>query len=347
MSRGAVPTLTVGTNQNDNLLPLSFAPPLSWTDWHPLPLVEPPSPRVLAEILDGGQAFRWRPIADDDLRQHQTRQAVRPSAPVWQGVWGDIVARLRSGAAGRLDWSAPAALAGRAPAALLNYFGASVDFDKLTDHLPWRSDAHLARCIDDFPGLRILRQPFGETLLCFLCSATKQIAQIRQMTGLLAQRFGSEIAPGIHRLPTWREIAVLDEAALQTCRLGFRARHIFETARYLADRPHWLEQTGRLSYPDARSRLRELPGVGEKIADCVLLFGAGRLEAFPVDTWISRAMQRRYGLASWNARQIAHFGRAHFGPCAGLAQQYLFAWERAHGRSSEQSLGRNPGTEST
>ena len=76
----------------------------------------------------------------------------------------------------------------------------------------------------------------------------------------------------------------------------------------------------------------ELPGVGEKIADCVLLFAAGRLEAFPVDVWIFKAMAQRYGLAGWKPAQIAHFGRTHFGPLAGLAQQYLFAWERKFGR---------------
>jgi N-glycosylase/DNA lyase len=65
----------------------------------------------------------------------------------------------------------------------------------------------------------------------------------------------------------------------------------------------------------------------------VLLFGAGRLEAFPVDVWIIKAMETRYGLEGWTPQQIARFGRVHFGPFAGLAQQYLFAWERAQGRS--------------
>ncbi len=85
------------------------------------------------------------------------------------------------------------------------------------------------------------------------------------------------------------------------------------------------------AYAAAKARLLELPGVGEKVADCVLLFGAGRLEAFPVDTWILKALERRYGLTGWKPAQIAHFGRTHFGPLAGLAQQYLFSWERKFG----------------
>jgi N-glycosylase/DNA lyase len=77
----------------------------------------------------------------------------------------------------------------------------------------------------------------------------------------------------------------------------------------------------------------ELPGVGAKVADCVLLFGAGRLEAFPVDVWILRTLAKRYGLVGWSPDAVAHFGRIHFGPRAGLAQQYLFAWERRFGSS--------------
>ncbi|MES1167043.1 MAG: DNA-binding protein, partial [Pseudomonadota bacterium] len=174
----------------------------------------------------------------------------------------------------------------------------------------------------------------GETLLGFLCSATKQIVQIKQMLALLAARHGMEIVAGIHRLPTWPELARLSEADLRACLLGFRARYIHRTAQFLAAHPSWLEETEALPYAEAKARLCTLPGVGEKVADCVLLFGAGRLEAFPVDVWIIRTMSVRYGLHGWKPAQIAHFGRTHFGPLAGLAQQYLFAYERRAKKTS-------------
>lgn len=295
-----------------------------WTDWQAWADSPVLSPRVLAEILDGGQSFRWHRQADD----------------TWQGIWGDHVVRLRlagSPDAGRIEWSAPIPLRERVASALPAYLTGGRDFAALTDSLPWRSDAHLARCLAAFPGLSIPRQPFGETLLCFLCSATKQIVQIRQMVALLAERHGravlaaqSTMPPALgHRLPTWTELARVSEADLRACLLGFRARYIHATAQFLAARPGWLDDTEHLPYPAAKARLLELPGVGEKVADCVLLFGAGQLEAFPVDTWILKAMTRHYGLAGWTPAQIAHFGRVHFGPFAGLAQQYLFAWERA------------------
>ena len=261
-------------------------------------------------------------------------------ARVWTGIWADNVAQLRS-LGDAIEWRAPVARQAEVEARLHRYLALDTDWSQITGSLPWRSDEHLAKCIAAYPGLRLLRQPLGETLLGFLCSATKQIVQIKQMVALLADRHGSPLpVPGaadLHRtiatqrLPTWPELAAIPEKDLRACLLGFRARYIHQTARYLAERPGWLEETEHLPYPAAKARLLELPGVGEKVADCVLLFGAGKLEAFPVDTWILKALARRYQLTGWKPAQVAHFGRTHFGPNAGVAQQYLFAWERKHG----------------
>jgi len=283
---------------------------IAWSAWKNLPLTF--SSTVLAETLDGGQSFRW----------------TRNTDGTWIGIWSDCVARLSQADDGKLRWSAPAAIAERVELGLKNYLGLESNLAAQIDTLPWRSDAHLAICLKTFPGLRILRQPFGETLLGFMCSATKQIVQIKQMVALLAERHGEEILPGFRQLPTWATLASVSEPALRECKLGFRARHISETARYLAANPGWLEKTEAATYAEAKERLCALPGVGEKVADCVLLFGAGRMEAFPVDVWILKVMARRYGLDGWKPAQVAHFGRTHFGPLAGLAQQYLFAYER-------------------
>ena len=309
----------------------------AWSNWKPLPGDWHPSRDVLAETLDGGQSFRWH-HADG----------------IWTGAWAGCAAQLRL-LDGTLQWRAPKPLAKTVATALPRYLALDRDWTGLTDSLPWRSDAHLAQCVAVFPGLRILRQPFGETLLGFLCSATKQIGQIKQMCALLAERHGlpgdwpgqtpagqprdelgalsmSKRQTGTvrHRLPTWAELAVIPEKELRACLLGFRAKYIHGTAKFLAARPGWLEATESLPYSVAKARLLELPGVGEKIADCVLLFGAGRLEAFPVDTWVLKSLARRYGLTGWKPAPVALFGRTHFGPLAGLAQQYLFAWERKY-----------------
>jgi len=289
--------------------------PRGWSEWQRLAGWSPTA-AVLAETLDGGQSFRWHQDADG----------------TWTGVWSDCLVQLRL-ANDAVEWRAPTDIRARVAAKLPRYLGHEHDWSALADALPWRSDAHLAQCVSVFRGLRLLRQPFGETLLGFLCSATKQIVQIKQMVALLAERHGAPLAAGVaaRRLPTWVELAAIPEAELRACLLGFRARYIRETALFLAAHPGWLDETEAAPYPEAKARLMELPGVGEKVADCVLLFGAGQLEAFPVDTWILKSLARRYGLDGWKPAQVAHFGRAHFGPLAGLAQQYLFAWERRHG----------------
>lgn len=342
---------------------IQVPPQPTWSDWETLPGHWPITPDVLAETLDGGQSFRWfreeKPAARRPVHHSSQRDggslgeagSMADSSGIWTGTWGTNIAQLRLQDSSLL-WRAPKPLESAVAAALPRYLGLDRDWTALTDSLPWRSDAHLAQGLAAFPGLRILRQPFGETLLGFLCSATKQIVQIKQMIALLAERHGLPLfdcgsgftprpladtsrgkpAPtDFHRLPTWDQLATIPEKELRACLLGFRAKYIHGTAKFLAARPGWLEETEALPYAAAKTRLLELPGVGEKVADCVLLFGAGRLEAFPVDTWVLKALARRYGLTGWKPAPVAHFGRTHFGPLAGLAQQYLFAWERKNG----------------
>ena len=221
--------------------------PPPWSDWQPLPGGWSPSPTVLAETIDGGQSFRWHQV--DGL---------------WTGIWAGHVVQLRQ-TDNQLEWRAPVALQSTA-AALSRYLGLEQDWPALTDSLPWRSDPHLAQCLAAFPDLRLLRQPFGETLLGFLCSATKQIVQIKQMCALLAERHGlpgdwpgqtpaGQQAGTVHRLPTWPELAAIPESDLRRCQLGFRAKYIHATARYIAQRPGWLDETEHAPYAVAKARL--------------------------------------------------------------------------------------------
>ena len=272
--------------------------------------------RTLRETLDGGQAFRW---FYDEARG-------------WCGVFGRTYAEVRLSGSGEILFRS---LDPDADLHLKRYLGRPDQSIAARDLLPWRSDPVLAEAMAAFNGLTILRQPLGETLLCFLCSATKQIIQIKQCVHELAERFGEPVqgaspnAGHPRALPTWETLASVPEEALRRTGVGFRARYISETAQAIAEEPEFLDRVAALPSPDARELLLERPGVGEKVADCVLLFGAGRLEAFPVDTWILKAMERQYGLTGWKPAQIAHFGRVHFGQAAGLAQQFLFALERA------------------
>jgi len=297
------------------------------TRWSPWRVLQPPltfTPADLAETLNGGQAFRWNRIAPSGA---DTSTPPPAPADAWRGTWSAHVVDVRLGRSGELQWRKPAGTA-TSNADVARYFDATRDYAAARDALPWRADPALALRMSARPTLRILRQPLGEALFGFLCSSTKQIPQIKQICEALAARFGPALPGGLHALPGWPALAETSEAQLRACRLGYRARYIHKTAQRLATHPSFLGDIETLPYTQAREQLTTLPGVGGKIADCVLLFGAGRLEAFPVDTWIIKAMAASYGLTGWPPEHIAHFGRVHFGPAAGLAQQLLFARQR-------------------
>jgi N-glycosylase/DNA lyase len=284
-----------------------------WTAWRPLRLAEAVPAATLAEQLDGGQSFRWRLTADD----------------CWVGVFGRTAAMLRFGPDG-LEWRGLKGATGTEPA-LLAYLDAEGTQARLSEALPWRSDPVLRSAREVFPGLRILRQDPHETLIGFLCSSNKRILQIRVMVAGLAEKLGDRLGADFHALPTWSALAAADEAVLRSCALGYRAAFLRGTAERLLARPRWAEEFAALDTAALLAELQTLPGVGPKVAACVALFGFGRLESFPVDTWVVQALADAYGLRGWKPAQLEQFGRAHFGPAAGLAQQYLFSAAR-HGR---------------
>ncbi len=286
-----------------------------WTQWEPLRPQTPFTAFALRETLDGGQAFRWAYLESENC---------------WQGTWSNHLAQLRLAPDQTLQYRAPSPNQSTDAQALQDYLLLDFDWAARTDQLPWRSDSHLKIAIDAFPGLRLLNQPFAEALLCFMCSATKQIPQIKIMCDNLANSLGDELLPGgPHALPSWNQIAQASEDALRKLGLGFRAKNIKKTADLIAQKPGTLDAIESLPYDDAQAHLLEFPGVGSKIADCALLFGARKYEAFPVDTWILKVLEKRYGLHGWSKPQLEQFGRVHLGPHAGFAQQFLFAHERA------------------
>ena len=282
-----------------------------WTSWRPLRLAEDVPAGTLAEQMDGGQAFRWSLTSDGS----------------WVGVFGRTFAAVRAGPQG-LEWRGQKG-ASHAEGALRHYLDAEGAQARLSEALPWRSDAVLRSARAAYPGLRILRQDPHEALIGFLCSSNKRILQIRVMVAALAAKLGEPLGGGFHALPSWQAIAGADDAVLRACSLGYRAAYLRGTAKKLLARPRWAEEFAALTTADLREELQSLPGVGPKVAACVALFGFGRLESFPVDTWVVQALADAYGLRGWKPAQLEQFGKAHFGEAAGLAQQYLFSAARA------------------
>jgi N-glycosylase/DNA lyase len=181
-------------------------------------------------------------------------------------------------------------------------------------------------------GIRIIRQPIWECLATFLTSAMKQVSHIRNISLAVRERFGRAVRLGaleLYTFPTPETIAACNLNDLLECRLGFRARNVLATAQMVAAKEIRLEELSCLPAAEARQILRRCPGVGDKIANCVLLFALERMDAVPIDVWISRALQQTYFSEDQNvgASRLSEFC-SYFGPYAGYAQQYLFHYWR-------------------
>ena len=178
-------------------------------------------------------------------------------------------------------------------------------------------------------GLRIIRQPRWECLATFLTSALKQVLHIRAISMAIRTRFGRKLQQDemeVFSYPRPEQVAEIPLPQLLECKLGFRAANLIAVARRVASGAIDLEAIGELSTEEARLALCELPGVGEKIANCVLLFAYDRLDAVPVDVWIARVLNEVYFAGRTNVplRELKAFAADYFGSYAGYAQQYLF-----------------------
>jgi N-glycosylase/DNA lyase len=186
-------------------------------------------------------------------------------------------------------------------------------------------------------GLRIVRQPPWECLATFLTSALKQVSQIRAISLAIRQSFGRSLRLGEHLLfsyPRPEILANVNLEALASCKLGFRTKNVLAAARMIGGGEINLEEIDRLPTAAAREELCRIPGVGPKIANCVLLFAYGRLEVVPVDVWIERALRANYfpGTTGVLTNEMQAFSSQYFGPFGGYAQQYLFHYWRLNGR---------------
>ena len=199
-------------------------------------------------------------------------------------------------------------------------------------------------------GLRIIRQPEWECLATFICSSMKQVAHIRQISLALRRRFGTKRdvprgpstalrsarddgATHVYAFPDAARLAESSEEELRKCALGYRAKNLLATARRVASGEASLEAWRKLPDDELRGRLCELPGVGVKVANCVMLFAYERLKAFPIDVWIERVLREQYfpRRKKVTARQLREFCDAYFGAHGGYAQQYLFHHARKRG----------------
>ena len=273
----------------------------------------PPQPLEIGELdvpetLDGGQAFRWH-LGDGGVYRgvigNEVVQVSSCEGDVWVSSLGDGTAELVTELC--RDYIA----SGKDPRRMLEQFSGE----------PWVSEKLLKR-----KPLRVLRQDPWECLAAFICSQNSNMPRIKKMVASVAG-FGADLTgAGDHYIfPEAGMVADLGEARLRELGLGYRASPLIETARTVAASRNWLSELRAATYEDAKRDLMELPGVGPKVADCVLAYSLDKLEAFPIDVHVMRAMMRLYGLPDdIKLSYVGSWARDRFGEWSSLAQLYIF-----------------------
>ena len=282
-------------------------------------------PFSLEHTLCCGQLFRWQKLGD-----------------WWYGVVADRVVKIKQSGE-RLIFQVFPEIPNQ---------GFVESYLRLDDDLPSilsqiGKDEHMRKAINLFCGLRIVRQEPWECLVSYICATYKSIPAIKKMVNSISRQFGEKLTfdgYDFYTFPKKSDLAQACPKDLRSCGLGFRAERALETARLVDSGEFPLESLRNMEYGAARRELLGLPGVGPKVADCVLLFSLEKLEAFPIDVWMKRAATTIYtrhfdssfikrvasksSITPKEYETIGSFGREYFGRYAGYAQEYLFHFLR-------------------
>ena len=279
-------------------------------------------PIDLEASLLGGQAHRWE------------------KEGAWYSgvVWGNLVLTRQEGQTVEL-LSSPADPESLAPR-FYSYLRLDDDLGAIYDDIT--VDPNVAAQVDRYPGLRVLRQDPWECLVAYICSANSNIETIHLNMERLSNEFGSPVklanpepspndAPNVKRytFPTAADLAEAGEAELRRLKLGFRAPYVHRAAIAVLEGQLDLDHLVRAPYDETKTELMALRGIGDKIADCIALMSLEKLEAFPIDVWVRRALADWYfpGQKTPTNRTLLPWAQEYFGRYAGYANQYLF-----HGR---------------
>jgi N-glycosylase/DNA lyase len=291
----------------------------------------PASDFDLAKTLDSGQVFHWQKIDNGFVG------AIGDCAVYVEQQEDLLRAKFGAGKLDRLNRSSFERL-------VTNYFALDHPLAAICASFPDDPTMRAARAFCH--GLRIIRQPKWECLATFICSSMKQVAHIRQISLALRERFGAprKICNHIvYTFPSPERLGASSENELRKCALGYRAKNLLATARLVANgdacragaqrRRVDLKAMRELPDADLREALCALPGVGAKVANCVMLFAYERLRAFPIDVWIERVLREKYfpRVRKLNAARLRAFTEGYFGSHGGYAQQYLFHHARMSG----------------
>lgn len=217
----------------------------------------------------------------------------------------------------------------------INYFNLNTNYEKeIKDKLFSLNDPFLNKAVKYSPGMRILKQEIFETIISFIISANNNILRIKKNIEDICKILDDPIVKldknTYLRFPSPEELSKFSLNELNSIKLGYRASYVKSTADLIAHGEFDIEKLKLMSTEDAKKYLCNLTGVGPKVADCILLFSMSRYDVFPVDTWVKKIMHNHYGTdLKASVKSLRSEGQMRFGNLCGVAQQYLFYYERA------------------
>ena len=307
-------------------------------------------PVDLEDSLLGGQAHRWKRASHPELVEGEWYSGVLRGVLVLIRQHGQAIEFLSSS-------SDPQAMISRIRDHL------RLDDDLKAIQAEIAGDPNVAEQVERYPGLRVLRQDPWECLIAYICSANSNIETIHRNMERLSDEFGEPLtlpnpnspSPLRERVgvrvdvaeeepitrnafPKPVDLAEAGEAELRRLKLGFRAPYVHQAAIAVAERRLDLDHLVAAPYPESKAELMALKGIGDKIADCIALMSMEKMEAFPIDVWVRRALADWYfpGQKTPTNRVLLEWARDYFGRYAGYANQYLFHGRRLRDRKPEQ-----------
>lgn len=207
------------------------------------------------------------------------------------------------------------------------------DLDEILDDI--MKDDIMEKAVDAHRGLRLVNDEFVPTLISYLCSPQMRIPRIKEMFDSITDKYGTRLeydGRKFKQFPSLYELSDVSERELRRMGLGYRAKYVKSAIRHLIKGKVKKSELAEMGYRGAHEEIQKINGVGDKVADCVLLFSLGYLEAFPLDTWSWSAIEEHYpDHHDEDYHVTADNLRAYFGNYAGYAQQYLFHHMREKG----------------
>ena len=219
-----------------------------------------------------------------------------------------------------------------------NFFREDDNYEKILKNIT--ADKIVKNAIKHYPGLRVTRQDPFQCCISFIISANSNIPKIRMGLQKLCRKFGTRVMfqkKEFFLFPRPKMLAKATLQDLQECKLGYRSKYVLDTSRTIASGEIDFDELKKADYQEAKELLLKLPGVGDKVADCIMLFSLEKLEAFPLDTWVVKILQKYYSddfcmdkkTISKNKYENIHRNvLKHFGKYAGYSQQFLYKMER-------------------